>query len=218
MVPAYMLESKGRGQGAGFDLDQEVFVPLNQAPSDDGKSQLTVKQFAIRAADHEATVKQLLERIISGAGYSLQTFGLGDDGAAATATEVAARQKKSMTTREKKTRYWAPQLVSILQTLMQVDQAKFSGPGPFESLSIEFLASVQPTQIELATTASALKAAQAASTKTLVTMVHPDWDEKAINDEVRLILEENSFTVPPIGPLPGDRPVDDRSASSSSSA
>ena len=206
----HMLESQGRGQGALLDVDREVFVGLKMPPTTDNGSPITVQQFAVPSDKYIATIQSLLERIIGGAGYSLQTFGLDGDGAAATATEIAARERKTMTTREKKTRYWSTALVQLLQAAMQVEQHIFSGPGPAESLSLEFAPSVQPTQIELAQTAVALKAAQAASTKTRVAMVHPDWDEKAVDDEVALIIAEDSFTVPDIGPLPGDRePVGD---------
>ena len=109
-----------------------------------------------------------------------------------------------MTTREKKSRYWTPALKRILTALLEVDRAKFSGPGPTETLTVEFPPSVQPTLMELGQTAMTLKTAQAASTETLVRMVHPDWDKTQIDDEVTRILTENAMTVPDIGPLPGD--------------
>lgn len=213
IVDQAALDSNGRGQGATFDLDREVLMALNVMGADD-KAPVTPQQFAIRAADHQATISALLERVISGAGYSLQTFGLDDDGGAQTATEVAAKERKSMTTREKKSRYWTPALRRLLTTLLEVDKAKFKGAGPMETITVEFPPSVQPTPLELAQTATALKAAQAASAETRVKMVHPDWNDTQVQAEVEKILAEESLSVPdfgiPSGP-PGndDPPVDD---------
>lgn len=206
IVDQTALSSNGPGQGASFDIDQEVFVPLSLMGGDD-EAPITPQQFAIRAAEHEATLQWLMSSAVRSAGYSLQTFGLGEDGAAVTATEVASRDRRSMTTREKKTRYWTPELVHILTALMAVDAAKFSGPGPLESLRVTFPPSVQPTQIELAQTAQALKAAQAASTKTLVQMTQPDLTPTEVDEEVDRILAENAIEVPTI-PLPGDYGTD----------
>jgi A118 family predicted phage portal protein len=205
LVDQTALESQGRGKGASVDLDQEVFVGLNVMGEGGEGAPFRPQQFEIRAADHQATIQGLLERIISGAGYSLQTFGLANtDGGAQTATEVSARERKSMTTREKKTRYWSPALGHLLQALLEVDAAKFGGPGPFERLKVEFPPSVQPTIMELASTAQVLKTAQAASIETLVRLTHPDWDKPAVDTEVALIKDQNALTVPDMGPLPGE--------------
>lgn len=56
--------------------------------------------------------------------------------------------------------------------------------------------------MQLAQTALALRNAEAASTKTRVQMLHPDWDSQAVDDEVALILSESS-AVEPV-PVPGD--------------
>ncbi len=206
------LETAGRGQGASFDLDREVFVGLNIMDEGGEGAPFTAQQFAIRAADHEATIQALLQRIVSGAGYSMQTFGLDGEVAAQTATEVAARERKSMTTREKKTRYWAPELQRLLRALLEIDAAVFRGPGPAETITVEFPPSVQPTPLELAQTATTLHAAQAASIETRVRMVHPDWDDTAVGEEVGRIQQETSLSVPALD-FPGqsgdEQPVDD---------
>lgn len=210
------LESSGPGQGAMLDLDREVFVGLNIMGADD-KAPLTPQQFEIRAADHEATIMWIMQAVVRSAGYSLQTFGLGEDGAAVTATEVSSRDRRSMTTREKKTRYWTPELVHILTALLDVDKQVFNGPGRIDGLKITFPPSVQPTQLELAQTAQALKVAQAASTETLVRMTQPDLDDIAVTEEVAKIMAENSLAIPsldfPQTQPEGDEPSDEPPAS-----
>jgi hypothetical protein len=49
----------------------------------------------------------------------------------------------------------------------------------------------------------AMRTAEAASTDTLVRMLHPDWDEEQIAAEVALIKEESGRNAPDLGPLPG---------------
>lgn len=201
LAPDHMLETAGRGQGASFDLDREVFAALNMPPGAGGEGGgITLNQFAIRAVEHQATASALLARIIGSAGYSQETFELQESaGGTATATEINARQRKSMTTREKKTRYWSQQLSEILEAVLTIDHTIFNGPGVTRP-RVEFPAAVQPSPLELAGTAAALKNAQAASTFTLVKLVNPDWDDKTVQAEVDKILAENSFqvTTPPM--------------------
>ena len=54
---------------------------------------------------------------------------------------------------------------------------------------MEFPAFASPTLMELGQTAQALRAAEAASTKTLVQLVHPDWDGDQVDEEVTLITD-----------------------------
>ncbi|MFT4189878.1 MAG: phage portal protein [Aeromicrobium sp.] len=203
IADADALTTRGRGQGADLDLDREVFVGINGMSDGGDGSPITAQQFAIRAADHEATITGLLRRIVPGAGYSPQTFGVDTDGAVATATEITARERKTTTTREKKTRYWTPQLRRLLATLCEVDAHHFGGPGPMDALTLDFGPAGEPTPLELATTAQALKGAQAASTETLVRLVHPDWTPDQVAEEAAAILAESSIDVPALGVLPG---------------
>ena len=196
LVPNYMLNTGGVGGGASFNLDQEVFSGLSIPPSETGSTpQITLQQFKIRHEEHSATSQDLLARIISSAGYSLQTFGMGGDGVAATATEVNAREKKSMTTREKKTRYWGKGIANIIEAVLAVDKDKFNGTGVLRP-KVEFSPTSQPSIGETSTAVQALRIAEAASTETLVKMIHPDWDQTAVGDEVGKILAEKGVTVP----------------------
>ncbi len=52
-----------------------------------------------------------------------------------------------------------------------------------------------------------LRQAQAASTKTLVQLNHPDWDAEAVDAEVGLILAENAMSVPDLGAPPDGDPA-----------
>lgn len=210
IVPQYMLSSQGPGKGALFDMDQDVFVGLNVPPSEQGNSEVTENQFKIRFEEHQATVTELVKAALRTAGYSADTFGEGDTGGMKTATEVVSEQNRSYMTRDRKIRLLKPRQLRILRKLLAVDKAIFHKPVDADKISMDFADAVQADPEALARTSQALRMAKAASTKTLVTMNHPDWDEKDIDDEVAKILNENSTAVDvPMPPGFDTPPVDD---------
>jgi len=152
---------------------------------------LTLQQFAIRHAEHEATALNLVGRIVTTAGYSQQTFGLTGD-VAATATEVTARERKSLITRDKKIKYIRPRLAEILQALLKVANAQgFKWKvDPSKPLTVNFPDAVQQDPASLAQTLALLETARAASTKTKVQLLHPEWEESEVDKEVAAILKE----------------------------
>lgn len=188
IVPDYMLEVNGPGKGVSFDMDREVFTPLAAAPSADGQFNIQVAQFAIRVQEHKDTAQQLVEDILRSAGYSTQTFGESETGAA-TATETRSRDRRSALMRDRKIRAWKPAITRHVEKLLAVDRAILGGPEP-GAVTVKFGESTQETPMELAGTAEALSRAGAASTRTLVQLVHPDWDDAVVDEEAQRILIE----------------------------
>lgn len=196
VVPSVYLQTAGPGQGARMDLDREVYEALNTMGSDEGKMELTVAQFAIRVEEHSRTATELLTRIVAGGGYSAQTFGLTGD-VAITATEVAARERRSMITRDRKQRYWRPELAAIVEALLAIDATVFGSKVTPVRPNIEFGDSVSEDPSAVAQTAQLLRAAEAASTETLVRLVHPEWDDTAVTEEVQRISDEAAVKAGP---------------------
>jgi A118 family predicted phage portal protein len=195
ITPNAYLQSNGRGQGASWNPDQEVYAGLDMLTRGGDTQQLTIVQFKIRVQEHQDTAEDLVNQILRSAGYSGQTFGLGGD-VAVTATEVKARERRSMTTRGRKILRWRPGLAHAIEALLAVDQVVFhSGVQP-QPPTIEFEDSVQEDSLSLANTADILRRAQAASTDTLVRMQHPEWDDKQVAAEVEQIQRETGMTVP----------------------
>lgn len=209
IVPAYMLDSNGPGRGVSFDADQDVFTTLNAPPREDGKSEITHQQFTIRVQEHMQTSEQLVQNILRTAGYSSQTFGEGDDGAAITATEVNSKDRRTNLTRGRKIRTAQPALVELLKKKLAMDAEIFkTGVARDVQVGVEFVDTTQADPKVLAETSNLLFQAQSASAKTRVAMQHPDWDEQAIEDEAAAILAEFGATVPdPTSFRPG---VDDQ--------
>lgn len=76
-----------------------------------------------------------------------------------------------------------------------------AGLGEF-GVKVEFEDGVQDAALNIAQTAQTLYNAQAASWETLVRMVHPDWDQAQVDEEVAKIREQYGSGAPL--PVPED--------------
>ncbi|MFF3653362.1 phage capsid protein [Streptomyces sp. NPDC002181] len=195
LVPDGYLRDHGPGRGASFDSDREIWTLLNIPPTEQSGTGITLSQFAIRVDEHERTSAATTRQAVQSAGYSLGTFGL-DDQAAVTATEIRARDRRSMTTRKKKARYWSPELGDILYAMLMLDRAWFTPRIVPERPTVVFGPVVSEDSASLAQTLSLLQQAQAVSTLTKVQMLHPDWDSTAVQEETDRILAETGAAVP----------------------
>lgn len=190
IVPPEYLDNIGRGQGAVFEPDRRVFTPLNMLHDGSGSPSITENQFKIRWQEHQNTCTDLVNRIVQEAGYSPQSFG-DYQGNAPTATEIEARERTSLMTRQKKIRYWRPALRDIIYSLMCVAREYFGATAIIpERPELVFPPVALPDVQVMAQTVAALAGAEAASKRTLVAMAHPDWDDEQVAEEVQLIISE----------------------------
>lgn len=203
IVPREYMRSEGRGQGASIDLDQEVYEPINAMSDESGGVQIEQVQFAIRVEEHSTTVDKLKATIVGSAGYSAQTFGLTEDGTAVTATEVAAKNRRSLITRDRKTRYWIPELADIIETLLWVDKIQFGSQIEPQRPDVEFAAGVSIDPLAQAQTLAALETAVAISTEEKVRTLHPEWDDHQVAKEVDRIKTDRGSGLDPEGILAG---------------
>lgn len=197
-MPRAYLDSGGPGEPGMVDLDREVHVPLDGVMGRaDGKLAIQAERFSIRVQEHADTCKAWTERAIESAGYSTQSLSSGTGGAV-TAAEVHAHERRSYMTRGKKVRYWTAGLQDALQSLVEVANAN-AGLRPITrgDMSVEFQDGVQESTMSLAQTVQALRNAEAASAKTRVQMLHPDWDAEAVDAEVAAILAESGGAAMP---------------------
>lgn len=211
LVSKQLLEHGAPGMGASFDMDQDVFTPMNTLANREA-SGLPIEsvQFAIRTEEHLRVAQELTETILRSAGYSAATLGEDPNVAGTrTATEVDSRDKRSDRTRDRKIRHWRPGVGKALAKLLLVDNVVFGQNNRVEGLTVTFPDTDQESPLQLAQTAAALRQARGASTQTIVAMQHPDWDDGQVQEETARILAEEGMDVPdPIGD--GERPfVDD---------
>jgi len=190
IVPSGFLTNNGVGQGMTWE-DREVFAGMNIPPTEQG-NMITLNQFKIRNAEHKATAEELIRQIIRNAGYSTGTFGDDADGRAVTATEIKAKEGRSMSTRARKAEMFSVSIPDIVEALLALENTSlFPGQGvEMERPTVRFQDSVQDDPLNLAQTALALRQAEAASTETLVKLTQPDLDTDAQAAEVARILTE----------------------------
>lgn len=180
------LTPLGPGGGAFIDPDRELYVGLSLGLNLE-QSPITQVQFAIRYEEHERTCKALLNAILAGAGYSTITFTGETEGTAVTATEIANKAKRTLMTQDLKRSYFDPQLRDMYEVLGLLQDAVFSEAIDLTGLRLSWPDSLQPGMLELAQTIAALDAAKAISTEIKVQMVHPDWDDVQVAEEVQRI-------------------------------
>jgi hypothetical protein len=199
IVPEYMLSSNGRGQGATFDADREVWAAVNAIGKQDlglGQ-QLHAEQFDIRWQEHKETFEALAEQALRHAGLSQQTLG-GDDGPSAqTATEAQAKERMSFTTRGNRiTGAWKPGIRDGVELLLEYEQAWGLGAAVDpEKPNVEFGDSVSEGPETIARTIQLLNAASAISIETSVRMVHPDWDDPQVREEIARIKDDQRSAI-----------------------
>jgi hypothetical protein len=209
IVPESMLAGNGPGQGASFD-DREIYSGLNVLQRADSSSQLTLVQFKIRIEEHRGTCLELTQQAVRQAGYSAGTFGSDSEGAAVTATEIRARNARSMSTRAHKALYGKIAIAEIIEAQLAVEAGLlFKGDVEVECPDVEFQDSISEDPKTLAETAELLRRAQAASTETIVRLINPDWDDDRIDDEVARIQAETGMSTQDPTTFGADEPPDD---------
>ncbi|MBP8532363.1 phage portal protein [Streptomyces sp. MK37H] len=206
LVPSGYLTSNGPGLGAAWE-DREVMVEMNIPPTSD--HQITLNQFAIRHEEHRATIEELVGKVIRNAGYSGNTFGDDSSGTAVTATEIKARTARSMSTRARKAELFEVGIADIIEAQLALEASGLF-PGvrgvEVERPEVRFQDSVQDDIKTLAETAELLRRAEAASTETLVALVHPDWDERDQKAETDRILAQSGRATEDPTRFGADRP------------
>ncbi|MGI5252783.1 phage portal protein [Actinacidiphila glaucinigra] len=201
IVPDGYLRDQGPGMGAAFDEDREVWQTLKMPPNAEGG--ITLSQFLIRVDEHRATAEATIRQAAQTAGYSATSFGLADDGAAQTATEVDARDRRSDMTRKKKAGYWRYEVAGMTHVMQQIDVVQFGQRYTPERPTVEFGSGVVESEQSKATTLDLLNRAGAVSTATKVKHLHPEWDDSAVEAEVAAILTETGQATPdPVGTFP----------------
>ncbi|MEG2623999.1 MAG: phage portal protein, partial [Clostridia bacterium] len=132
--------------------------------------------------------------------YSPQSAGLDIEGYAESGTALNVRERRSAQTIEAKKAYWWHALLDITRALLAVDAQVFHQGGTTDDITVAFADNTQPDTQTIADTLDKLERAGAASTRTKVRMLHPDWDDDGVAEEAALIREERGLT--------GDDPLD----------
>ncbi|WP_328691400.1 phage portal protein [Streptomyces phaeochromogenes] len=193
IVDQTLVESRGKGKGGAVDYDRELIVPMSLTLKDDGKQPIEMVQFDFRPQDYLAAADALREQCIQGSGYSLQTFGLAGEGVEMTATEVNARERQTMATRNQKILYWKPALANLFKALLAIDKTMNSGTALVETPDIFFGEVATESLREVAANVLVLDQAKAISLEEKVRRVNPDFDDDQVADEVTRIRTDTAL-------------------------
>jgi hypothetical protein len=201
-----LLKNAGPGNGSVGDLEQEAYTTINSLGGKELSlaDQIQLIQPKVEFQQYKDTAEALMEQILQMAGYSMQTFGVGDTGTVRTATEINSKERRSLMTRARKIREWRPALVTLLTKLLLVDNDMFAGHNTVSEIDVVFNDGVQETPLALANTALAMYQSESASVIERVTVLHPDWDDDDITAEVALIKEEFAHPLPDPAMTPFD--------------
>lgn len=195
-VPESYLEGTKDGDGK-FNIDQNLYVKLDVDPTTQNVG-IEANQFAIRANEFEKTALNLLDRIITSAGYSPQSFGLNITGRAESGTALNVRERKSFITTSKKQAYWEEPLKALVKLMILAYNEALGGKitSDAESITVEFCDSVSNNLGEISNSVKTLSDAKAISTEVKVRMVHPEWNDTQVDEEVQKILDDDSMAIP----------------------
>ena len=187
-----------------FDADVETYVAMDI--NTDVSSAITPSQFEIRSTQHQQTCTEIIRNILQIAGYSPQSFGLAVEGYSASGTALNIRERKSAVTKNKKLCYWQEPLEKIFTAMIRLDHAinPNAGSDGNDTVSVSFADSMGADAATLAGTVQMLNNALAVSLLTKVRMIHPDWSEKQIADEVDAIKKEHPIELVSPDMLNGD--------------
>lgn len=180
-----------------FSKYQKAFLQLNFSNykmGNDNYKPIDVNQFEIRTDDHLKACTNLYQTIVSNCGYSPQTFGINiDGGRAESGTSLRIRERKSLLTKEKKSRYWQIGIKDILRQIsnMYASYQNINFDVETNDISVELEDSIVIDSREQSETIRNLDMAKAISTYIKVKMLHPDWNDIEVEEEIKKINKES---------------------------
>ena len=194
-IPSGYLKQSADGTGT-FDIDKMAYEEIDVDPTAMTKP-IEATQFAIRSAEFEQTCLNLLDRIITSAGYSPQSFGLNIAGRAESGTALNVRERKSFATTNKKQSYWESGLKEFINAMCIIKNEFLGGNFTCElDVNIAFSDGISNNMSEISNSVKTLSDAKAISTDTKVRMVHPEWTDEQVEQEVERILNDESAGMP----------------------
>lgn len=208
--PSEMLDSVEKTGSWEFDQDVESYTAMD-IDTDKVSNPITSSQFSIRSNEHSMTCINLINNIVTLAGYSPQSFGIDINGNAQSGTALSIRERKTAATKNKKQTYWQSALETLIKRLLKLDAVLYptAGSDGNDDVRMAFNDSMGADISTMSTAVEMLNRAQSVSLIVKVRMLHPDWSESQIAEEVDRIKSENSLENP-LDPMLGDsEAVDD---------
>ena len=195
-VPSGYLKQVNENGKKEYNIDTMMYEELDVDPTAMTKP-IEATQFEIRAEQFEKTCLNLMDRIITSAGYSPQSFGLNIAGRAESGTALNVRERKTFGTTSKKQSFWEDAIKGLVASMCAIKNAYLGGAFVNElDVNVAFIDSVSNNMAEVSSSVKTLADAKAISTDTKVRMVHPEWTEIQVQEEVERILNDEAASMP----------------------
>ena len=195
-VPSGYVKEISENGRTNFNIDTFMYEELDVDPTA-MTDPIKATQFEIRADQFEKTCLNLLDRIITSAGYSPQSFGLNISGRAESGTALNVRERKSFSTTNKKQAYWEDGLKEFVRAMCMIKQQFLGGKFTCDlDVNIAFSDCISNNMTEVSNSVKTLSDAKAISTDTKGRMVHPEWTDEQVEQEVERILNDESAGMP----------------------
>lgn len=199
MVPSTYLEHDDTDGSMYFDMDTEVYVPMQTAFSDSSQAlndQIVANQFLIRTTEHLDAAKNLLQRIYVSAGYAPQSFGFNiEGGGAISGYALTIHERRSFNTTAYKSEHWKPAVEYILFAAQMVHVTMLGAKYTPMMPECEMQDSIRQDIAAVSQSIESLDRAMAVSLETKVAMAHPDWSREQRLGEVERIKDEQGMSL-----------------------
>ena len=141
----------------------------------------------MQTTEHINYLNHLREEALTKAGYSLASYGLGDTGTAESGTAIRLKQARTLNNRSSKERMTREAMTTAIAVAMAVKHRS----RDIEAFKpeIEFGDGMPEDELQTSQVLTTLKAANLISDEQAQRQLHPDWDEKAIMEEVARIRQ-----------------------------
>jgi hypothetical protein len=182
------------GSGASFNRNRELYTTLD-IPPDNPNAKIELFQGTIRTTEFIDAILQYIERAVTLAGFSPQTFGLHIDGSAPSGVALKIRESKTISTTENKRLNAEAPLVALVETFLKLNVAIFGWTGAPARPRITWAPVRDDDPLAVAQTVETLMRAKAISIEQAVRMARPDLSENDVNAEVDKIMIEAGLKV-----------------------
>lgn len=169
--------------GGVVDLDGAILLDDGQvSPVERPEELARVVQGRMESQDHELYVKHLRELALTGAGYSLASWGLDHGGGAESGRALRLRQSRTLQTLAGKKRMAERAIAETAEISLDLMR-----PGAGSKVEVKLSDGVPDDRQDLADELMKLRGADAISVHQAVRELHPDWTDGQVEEEVRRI-------------------------------
>ncbi len=192
VVSEWLLDRTKPLDGAIFDTNAEVFSPIAGGDDETTRNSIVPFQPELRVNPHLDAIRDLVQRIVSSAGYSPESLIANRSQLPEAGVARRLREGASIRTTQRKIAIWRPAIAEVLSNLAVI--AYRLDEAPVVPISVR--SSYAPDIAETANVVQALAVAGAASTETKVRLLHPTWTDAQIATEVQRISDERPSPAP----------------------